>query len=144
MRILNSPLSLHLSGLAVLAVLSFAVLRVQSDTVEFASIEDARDFFQSRGLHCHLGTSGAPMMDSFFVADHPLAFDDILAVSFRSQCGEKPEWKGVLWVVQLQKKGSATAIDVNSIGGKTRVWGNIVVAGDNDLMDHIEKLYRDQ
>ena len=111
--------------------------------MQFASAEEARDFCVSEGLHCHNGTDGVPFtMGNFFVADHPLTFNDLQAIPCRRDCGMTPAWKGILWVGQIRSPHSVIDIGVASIRGKCRVWGNILVAGDEDLMDRIEDLYR--
>jgi hypothetical protein len=59
-------------------------------------------------------------------------------------CGLTPAWRGILWVCQIESRAERLGLQVEAIGGKWRVWGNVLVAGDEDLMDRIEEFYEDK
>jgi hypothetical protein len=107
-------------------------------TTEFETAQELRDFAISSGLMFHCGNGSGFVYNNYFLADHPIAFDDLAGVSTRRDCGLSPAWRGVLWVCPLGTLGP----DPYLIGGKWRVWGNVLVAGDELLMDRIEDLYR--
>jgi hypothetical protein len=64
----------------------------------------------------------------------------LASVPTRRDCGLTPAWRGILWVCQLGDLGPYPDL----IGGKWRVWSKILVAGDEDLMDRIEQVYRNK
>ena len=141
MRVLLSPLAVKLAAAAVLV---FAVYHAHRGlaSVHFSSAAEARAFFLAQNLYCHNGATASSTLGSFFVSQRSLTMDDILPLSYRSQCGMTPEWSGVLWVCEIENRQIRTRILTSTISGKVRVWGNVCVAGDDALMDHIEHLYR--
>jgi hypothetical protein len=131
-------------GVGLIAVLMVGVFAVSTPRpTQFATVEAAKQFCTSRGLHWHTGTNAVPTFNSFYVADHPITFNDTLKVAFRSNCGMTPDWKGILWITQLNTSPMQTNFLPYSVGGKYRIWGNVLVAGDEDLMDQIETWFRD-
>src|SRR5262249_19548004 len=144
MHALLSPLGVKLGSAVGLTVLLLTCYQANAKLapVQFASAEEAQEFFQTHGLYCHNGTSGATSTcGNFFVADHPISFADTVEVSHQRQCGKRPEWKGVLWIAQTHRTGSYGLLH-DSVLGQNRVWGNVIVAGDPDLMDQVEGLFR--
>ena len=107
---------------------------------EFATAQELKSFAISSGLICHCGNGSGSVYNNYFLADHPIAIDDLAGVSTRRDCGLTPAWRGVLWVCPLGRLGPYPEF----IGGKWRVWGNVLVAGDEPLMDRIEELYRNK
>jgi hypothetical protein len=57
----------------------------------------------------------------------------------KTDCGLTPAWQGIIWVVTLTHR--AGHVVPRFIGGKWRQWGNLIVAGDEHLMDRLERLY---
>jgi hypothetical protein len=79
---------------------------------------------------------------SFFVAKHPLTGEQLDDIPTKRQCGLTPAWRGIVWVANLGDPAGCRCLSPDSIGGKWRIWGNVVVAGDESMMDTIEELYR--
>ena len=109
--------------------------------VGFETARELRSFVDASGLQTR--DDGAPNGGLFFITDHALTVKDMEAVATRRDCGLTPSWRGILWATQISASTS-TVYPTQGFGGKWRVWGNVVVAGDEDLMDHIEELYRNQ
>jgi hypothetical protein len=144
MRVCNLVLTGNLAAAAGVVLFTFACAHSNSALapVQFANVRDARQFMRQHGLNCHDGTCEVPtVVNSFFVADRPLTFEDTQAVSHRGKCGMTPAWKGIVWFGQIRGADNF-GLMVDSVGGHSRVWGNVIVAGDDALMDHIESLYR--
>jgi hypothetical protein len=110
------------------------------DRIAFAGASEFKDFVASRGIHINSGAASGNSRDKFFVADRPLALDDFENLQSRQNCGLTPSWRGILWVCEIHNAGNTLC--TNQMDGKWRVWGNVIVAGDEDLMERIEELYR--
>ena len=110
--------------------------------IHFKNSRELSEFATSNGLVIHCGNERGVINDNYYIADHPLTLDELGPVSRRRDCGLTPAWRGILWVCQLH--GPLMSLDPEVLGGKWRIWGNVVVAGDENLMDRIESLYRDK
>jgi hypothetical protein len=107
--------------------------------VFFETPEELIFLVERNGLHCHSASDPSKgLWSQFYVAHHPGVFQQ-LPLSKRS-CGQAPEWRGLVWVTSINQNG--WGLDIDSIGGRKRIWGKVVVAGDEELMDAIEQLYR--
>jgi hypothetical protein len=51
-----------------------------------------------------------------------------------------PAWRGMVWVKQISE--GHLHLDVDSISGHKHVWGDVLVVGDEEVMDALAKLYR--
>jgi hypothetical protein len=78
-----------------------------------------------------------------FISDHPLSTDDLAGVATRQDCGLTPGWRGIVWVSQIQTSERFLDPD-QGFGGHWRIRGNVIVAGDQQLMNRIEELYRNR
>jgi hypothetical protein len=76
----------------------------------------------------------------FYVSDHTLTKDDIVAVAIQRDRGLTPQWRGILWASQV--RGRILGLYADSVHGNKRMWGNVLVAGDEQLMDRIEAMHR--
>jgi hypothetical protein len=112
--------------------------------VHFKDARAFREFAAANGLHLHSGTASGDVFawNNLYVADHPIAIHDLEDVCTRRDCGLTPAWRGILWIAQINDPALRMHEYPESLGGKWRVWGNIMVAGDEDLMDRIEAMYR--
>jgi hypothetical protein len=132
------------AGLLALAVAfvggRFAASSSSPEPVGFQNASELRDFAASRGFVIHSGNSIDKIWDNYYVADHPVTLDDLELVATRRDCGLTPAWRGILWVSQIN--GDITSLNPEAIGGKWRIWGKVLVAGDVELMDRIEELSR--
>jgi hypothetical protein len=109
--------------------------------VSFATSAELRDLACANGLQtCNDGTNNATI---FFIADHPISRNEIGALVSRRDAGLTPRWRGIVWAAQIRT--AACFMDPEQgFGGHWRVWGNVIVAGDVQLMDRIEAIYRSQ
>jgi hypothetical protein len=132
------------AGLVGVTVALFVGLHLVSRSTtrvpQFDSAVELHDFAVSMGLDFHCGNPGGLYCSNYFLADHPLTLDDLEPLGTRRDCGLTPVWRGILWVSQIRTE--SMTIHPEQLGGKWRVWGNVVGAGDEDLMDRIEELYR--
>jgi hypothetical protein len=122
----------------IMLVCCRAVSALFPGPTEFETARELKDFAISSGLVFHCGNGSGFVCNNYFLADHPIALDDLASIATRRDCGLTPAWCGVLWVCPLGKSGPCPDL----MGGKWRVWGKVLVAGDQDLMDRIEELYR--
>jgi hypothetical protein len=109
--------------------------------VGFETARELRSFVDASGLQTR--DDGAAKNRIFFITDHAVSSDDMEAVATLRDCGLTPSWRGILWVTQI-RAATTTVYPTQGFGGKWRVWGNVIVAGDEQLMDLIEELYRNQ
>jgi hypothetical protein len=117
---------------------------VAPDPIAFSDGVEFRDFAIGKGLLFHSGRGDGKldtrvMYSNFFLADHQLTSSDVDNIGMRHDCGLTPAWRGIIWVSHL--RGEFATLP-ETVGGKTRIWGNVLVAGDEDLMDRIEDLWR--
>jgi hypothetical protein len=109
--------------------------------VGFETARELRSFVDASGLQTR--NDGAANDRLFFITDHVVTVKDMEALATRRDCGLTPGWRGILWATQISASIS-TVYPTQGFGGKWRVWGNVVVAGDEQLMDRIEELYRNK
>jgi hypothetical protein len=112
--------------------------------IHFDSARDLKELIADHDIHVHSGATGRGTDSNFFVADHPLTFDDTVKVAWRRDCGLTPAWQGIVWVAEIVDPVSGVLIRIDQITGNYRIWGNVIVAGDERVMDRIEELARDQ
>ncbi len=113
--------------------------------VHFTNVHEFKEFASVNVLFSHTGTSSGKMVcpsNTFHVADHAIEIDDLYDISPCRDCGLTLAWHGILWVSQLYGDASKVGLFPEDLGGKWRVWGNVVVADDEALMDCIEKMHR--
>jgi hypothetical protein len=115
---------------------------VRHAPIHFSTIAQAKEFFLRQGLFCHDGTKGKNAFGNYFVASHPIDFDSLQMIINRRNCGMTPAWRGILWICQLHRGNNGWIVITDSVDGNCRVWGDVLVAGDEELMDRIEELFR--
>ena len=98
-----------------------------------------KEFATSQGLHSHCGNSHEYYGANCFIADHPITLEETTALT-KLNCGLTPAWRGIVWVQQMEM-GHARC-DPHHIQGHKRVLGNLVLAGDEALLNRIEELCR--
>ena len=109
--------------------------------VHFQTLREFKDFAISKGL-CF--PEQAVFINSFFIGDHSLSAEALrkLHSMDKRDCGLTPAWRGLLWVCALHS-GFDSRLHSETIGGKSRIWGRLLVAGDEELMNRIERLRSD-
>jgi hypothetical protein len=134
-------LKLFLVSVILLATTLTSWLAAPRAPISFDTSADLRSFVESQDLQTR--NDGVVQSTYFFIADHPVTTDDMVLVSTRQDCGLTASWRGIVWVGQIRAT-SSVMYPTQGFGGKWRIWGNVVVAGDEELMDRIEELYRNQ
>jgi hypothetical protein len=137
-----SPKKLIASGVLTVTVFAGVQARARFEPVEFATATEVAALAKRHGLHCHSGSSSGATWPNLYVADRPLELFDLNALATRRRCGLTPAWRGIVWVGQLRSPG--VDLDPESVGGKPRAWGNVVAAGDEELLDQIETMFRNR
>ena len=105
----------------------------------FASVQELADWARARGLHCRSDLRSGEVGPAVAVSTRPLTWQD--ANTLRKGTGpggsELPAWAGVLWAARL----SPNLADMPGPpwDRPCRVWGNLLVTGDQDLLDRIEQ-----
>lgn len=139
-------MTIWLGGLPVKAMVVLAFLlgclflvNWKPGAPHFETLEEFKRFAVRNGLFVHSGGSQpeAVYFDNFFVADHPVGLADLPLT--KTDCGLTPAWRGVIWVFTLTH--DSVHVQRSFISGKRRQWGNLIVAGDEQLMDRLERLY---
>ena len=124
----------HCSALLVITVVAGAYLTAPSP-LHFESARELRDLAESSGFLTH--NEGVNPDTVFFVTERPVTKYELRAVASRSECGRSDAWKGIVWVTQLRT--AFLDLDPDQMTGNYRVWGNILVAGDDELIDQLEQ-----
>ena len=122
--------------LVVLALIG-TVRFLQPRPVQFDSLQVFTDFAVSAGYTVQPSGEGYPS-DNCYVSDHPASLSELLSLTKRD-CGMTSAWRGVIWAYGRTQE---CPLAPGSIGGKWRIWGNVLVAGDERLMDEVERRYR--
>jgi hypothetical protein len=101
---------------------------------------DNVDEFQHFAVRNHLllHASGMAAGDNFYVSDHPVALEHLMSLT-KKNCGQDSGWRGIIWV---HGQSRFSHVSARSIGGHCRIWGNLLVAGDEKLLDRVEDLHR--
>jgi hypothetical protein len=127
--------------LLVTLAAAFLLLPLASPApVRFSSLKEFREFAKKMGLFFHSG-SVQPLIqaDNCYFADHAVSFEEVSVLS-KQECGMTAAWRGIVWVVRYSNAFSQ--FEFSSIGGHHRLWGNIAAAGDAQLLDRIEEIFR--
>jgi hypothetical protein len=123
----------------ILFVLAAAILlrTTGPHSMNFESLTEFKRFAAENGLLLHpTGVGG--FQDHLYVSDHPVTLDHLLTLT-KTNFDASPGWRGILWVHGYSKRNHVLP---TSIAGPWRVWGRLLVAGDEKLMDCVEELHR--
>jgi hypothetical protein len=123
---------------SILFLLAWHWLMAPPAPISFETAQELRSFAVANGLEAR--NDGKADSTIFYISDHPLSRDDIVAVATRRDFGRTPSWRGVVWAAQV-KSPSTTTYPIQGFGSHWRLWGKMIVAGDAQLMDRIEELY---
>jgi hypothetical protein len=124
----------------MIVVLAVATTAGTASDVQFRTGVELRQFADSNGLRTH--DAGVAKFSNFYIADRPLTDAELVGIGRKDACGLTDDWRGVLWACEI-RHGAITLV-ADCLGGKRRIWGNLVVAGDEELMDRIEQIARDR
>lgn len=130
----------------VVAIIVYSIYHHSTPAaVSFETCQELKDFIESHGLYHHSGTKTFVPPGNSYICDHPVGFEDLAPVMTRRDCGNTPAWRGILWVAQIRDPGWVNALRGDAPSNcKCRIWGKVLVVGDEDLMDRIEILAQKQ
>jgi hypothetical protein len=129
--------------LTVLLLGIYELVSPERPPVRFSSLKEFEEFARSQGLFVHSGGENPDSyLVNYYVADHPLTREHLLAIPTKTECGLTPGWRGIVWIAVVTGPSGTLLTQPGSIGGKWRIWGNLLVAGDEGLMAAIETRYR--
>ena len=138
MHALHSQAAVTLAGLIGLTSVFFVCRRAESEPapVQFANAVEARDFFEANGLHCHDGTPGAvPGCGNYYIANHPISEDDHLQACCRLHSRRHARMaRCPLGCPNPWQQRSPGPDDRQCPRENAGIWGNIIVAGDENLI----------
>jgi len=105
--------------------------------LHFESLKEFCDFAQGRDLHVYGSGFNA------FVADHPIDPEQLR--SFRWCDLGKPAWRGIAVVNPWTSASECPIVIIpETVDRPYRTWGNLLAAGDEDLLDRIERFCREE
>lgn len=91
-------------------------------------------FMSTAAIRTKMGVKGI-----CFISTKPLTLDQV-SILASPQGGLTPAWKGIVWASNLKKQQGI--LDTSNLEGHVRLWGDVVVTGDLELLDRIETLFR--
>jgi hypothetical protein len=148
LHLLRANRGLVLASLTLLAILfgaGIALKPLVRSTPYFHRVSDVANFAQQHGFCIYAGeTDRKGDLGSIYLLDHPLAQND-LPILNTNQAGLTPDWKGVVWAslaVWGDGPDSGMELVLDNFDGHWRRWGKVVVAGDPEFLDRLEKLYQ--
>jgi hypothetical protein len=120
--------------IVLLAVVERTWLRPQGR--RFADVRELKTWAEARGLFCRSDRRDGEVREGLAVSTHAMTWEQAGGLC-RATPGEGPDWKGVVWAINLYSKlGVKTGPPWN---GECRVWGSIIVTGDRSLLDQLEE-----
>jgi hypothetical protein len=129
----------------MLIAAQFLLMRLPAREPHFADTREFAEFARRHGLMVYVSPDdGGIVGPRLFAADHPADLKDLNCLVV-SQCGLTPDWKGVVWVGVIHWRdasGDVTSIlNPQALDGYWRVWGEVLVGGDPELLARLEQLY---
>ncbi len=145
----SSKRTVLVSGIVLLGgIVMFASIQCarqhSSQQIAFASTEELQSFAEAHGLQCQREPGE---LGGVFITGASMALRELETRACKANCGLTPEWKGILWIKQIHSpnQNSLWHFDPEKdLGGKCRIWGNLVAAGDEEFMDRLEAWYRQE
>jgi hypothetical protein len=128
-----------LPGVGILAA-SIFFAGADQRPADFESAQELKSLLERNGWCCNWGGADTSTvgLTNFYVTRHPVTRAQLPAT--KRTCGQTSDWRGMVWVTQIQQ--NHCGICIRSISGCKRIWGNVLVAGDEEVMDAIEEIYR--
>jgi hypothetical protein len=108
-------------------------------TVYFESLGEFKEFAARNDFLLHPSGVGG-FTDNLYVSDHPVSPDHLSALT-KTSCGLNPAWRGIVWV---HGHSWHSHVVPGSLTGKWRIWGNLLVAGDEGFMERLEERRRSE
>jgi hypothetical protein len=112
--------------------------------VYFHKLADLKHFAQQHGLQ--VSTNANRPLEHFsqlFISPEPMSRER-LSWLLKSDCGLTPAWRNLVWAAYHTGAPEGTyPVYADSIGGHSRIWGRLVVAGDPQLLDRLEALFQE-
>ncbi len=145
----SSKRTVLVSGIVLLGgIVMFASIQCvrqhSSQQIAFATAEELQSFAEAHGLHCQREVAG---FGGVFITESKVSLKELAQRACKANCGLTPKWKGILWIKELDSPDHPRPSNFDpdkDLGGKWRIWGNLVVAGDEEFMDRLEAWYRQE
>jgi hypothetical protein len=110
--------------------------------VAFETAAEFRAFAQQHGFLIHSGRQKPEVLSNFYITTKQHTWDELGHLS-KARCGLTPRWKGVVWVTtHFVSAEREQGLIVDSLGGHHRIWGKVLAAGDEEILDQLEQLYQ--
>jgi hypothetical protein len=129
--------SVVVAALLVLALLLLAkVWLCRARGPHFRDVGELRTWAETRGLFCRSDRRNGKVTEGLALSSHRMSWEQV-AVLCRGRPGKGPEWKEVIWAINLYSRfGVQTDPPWH---GECRIWGAVIVTGDRGLLDRIER-----
>jgi hypothetical protein len=102
----------------------------------FRDVGELRTWAEGRALFCRSDQLDGEVTDGLAVSTRYLTWEEVGGLC-RATPGRGCQWKGIIWAINLHSRlGVQTETPWH---GECRVWGAILVTGDRDLLDRIER-----
>jgi hypothetical protein len=135
---------LNLKGytLALAAAVAVAGLATYSrpgpKPLRFAGLAELRSWAEARGYHCRYNNPADRDANTLLVSTHAVTFE----ATQQNAARFKTPFQGRVWAVKATYDAiGALAVDA---GPNQRVWGHVVVSGDEALLDRLEQSLGDE
>jgi hypothetical protein len=135
-------------GLGIIAIIGNSVVCLcllgNMLTPKPVVFKNLREFIQFAERNHFFLAPPTGIQNNTFATDHPFGADELREVAKlgKRNCGLTPVWRGAVWACQISFHGSL--LEIATIDGKLRIWGNVLVAGDEEVMDRIVRLYHEE
>jgi hypothetical protein len=122
---------------ATVAGIHFLAVAINPKPIQFRTLREFMEFAKAKQLVLVPPTG----VNSTFISDHPPSAEQLREITMlnKNKCGLTPAWRGIVWACQIDSK--RLHLNTETISGNRRYWGNLLVAGDEEMMERIERLY---
>jgi hypothetical protein len=119
------------------ACIHFLAVAITPKPIQFRTLREFMEFAKAKQLVLIPPTG----VNSTFISAHPPSAEQLSEITMlnKKKCGLTPAWRGIVWACQIDSKW--LQLGTETISGNRRFWGNLLVAGDEEMMERIERLY---
>ena len=103
----------------------------------FRNVRELKTWAEARGLHCRSDAKDGRVVRSLAVSTRPLSWGAVNRLGVLRLPGREGGLAGIVWAVN---RGTALdRLEAAPWDGECRAWGGVLVTGDPDLLDRIER-----
>jgi hypothetical protein len=129
--------SLALAGAAAAALLALAAAWPgQRSALRFRDVRELRAWAERRGLHCRSDWQDGRVTATLALSAHPLSWEDVSRLCPGARGGGAGREETV-WAVNCSP--GLEELPVPPWNGECRAWGDVLVTGDPELLDRLER-----